>query len=318
MAHFLLTRLWQSVVTLVLASMVVFAGVRALPGDPALAAAGEEATPEMVAAVRAQLGLDQPLWVQYWRFVKNLLSGDLGTSVRTGTPVSELIGATLPVTAWLTVYALGFAVVVGLIAGTVAAVRRGTVTEFGLNTLSVVGLSVPSFWLGLLAILYLAVGLGWFPASGYVSPVEDPLRALHHLTLPAVILGTGIAAVVMRQTRASMLANLEADYVRTARAKGVSQARVVVRFALRNSLVVVVTLVGLQLGGLISGAVVTERIFGLPGFGKLTLDSVFSRDYPVIEGVVLIVTFAYIIINLVVDVLYSILDPRIRVTGANS
>lgn len=176
MAHFLLTRLWQSVATLVLASMVVFAGVRALPGDPVLAAAGEEATPETLEAVRAQLGLDQPIWVQYWRFVKDLLSGDLGTSVRTGTPVTELIGATLPVTAWLAAYAMVFAVVVGLIAGTIAAVRRDGPTEFGLNTLSILGLSVPSFWLGLLAILYLAVGLGWFPASGYVSPTEDPAR----------------------------------------------------------------------------------------------------------------------------------------------
>ncbi|NAZ87471.1 ABC transporter permease [Kineococcus indalonis] len=314
MARFLLTRVWQSAVTLLLASVVVFAGVRALPGDPALAAAGEEATPETVAAVRAELGLDQPVWVQYWRFLTDLASGDLGTSVRTGTPVTELIGATLPVTAWLSAYALLVAVVVGLGAGVLASVRRGW-AEFSLNSLSLLGLSVPSFWLGLLAILYLAVGAGWFPASGYVSPAEDPLRALHHLTLPALVLGAGTAAVVMRQTRASMLQNLTADYVRTARAGGASRSRVVLRFALRNSLVVVVTLVGLQLGGLVSGAVVTERIFGLPGFGKLTLDSVFSRDYPVIEGVVLVVTLAYVLINLAVDVLYTVLDPRIRVAG---
>nr|WP_276610641.1 ABC transporter permease [Kineococcus siccus] len=311
----MLTRLWQSAVTLVLASMVVFAGVRALPGDPALAVAGEEATPETVAAVRAQLGLDQPLWVQYGRYASNLLQGDLGTSVRTGTPVSELITGTLPVTAWLSLYAILVAIVVGVGTGVVAAVRRGRWPELVANGFSLLALSVPSFWLGLLAILYLAVGLGWFPASGYVAPSEDPLRAVYHLTLPAVILGTGLAAVIMRQTRASMLQNLSSDYVRTARAKGASRSAVVLRFALRNSLVVVVTLVGLQLGGLISGAVVTERIFGLPGFGKLTLDSVFSRDYPVIEGVVLVVTLAYIVINLAVDVVYSVLDPRIRVGG---
>ena len=316
MARFLLTRVWQSAVTLLLASVVVFAGVRALPGDPALAAAGEEATPEQVAAVRADLGLDQPLPVQYWRFLTDLASGDLGTSVRTGTPVSELIAATLPVTVWLSAYALLVALVVGLGAGVLASVKRGW-SEFSLNSLSLLGLSVPSFWLGLLAILYLAVGAGWFPASGYVSPLEDPLRALHHLTLPALVLGAGTAAVVMRQTRASMLQNLSADYVRTARAGGASRSRVVLRFALRNSLVVVVTLVGLQLGGLVSGAVVTERIFGLPGFGKLTLDSVFSRDYPVVEGVVLVVTLAYVLINLAVDVLYTVLDPRIRVAGGS-
>ena len=315
MSRFLLTRLWQSAVTLVLASMVVFAGVRALPGDPALALAGEEATPETVAAVRAQLGLDQPIWVQYGRFAGNLLHGDLGTSVRTGTPVTELIAGTLPVTAWLSLYAILVAIVVGVGTGVVAAVRRGRWPELVANGFSLLALSVPSFWLGLLAILYLAVGLGWFPASGYVAPSVNPLRALYHLTLPAVILGTGLAAVIMRQTRASMLQNLSSDYVRTARAKGASRSAVVLRFALRNSLVVVVTLVGLQLGGLISGAVVTERIFGLPGFGKLTLDSVFSRDYPVIEGVVLVVTLAYIVINLAVDVVYSVLDPRIRVGG---
>jgi peptide/nickel transport system permease protein len=174
---------------------------------------------------------------------------------------------------------------------------------------------VPHFWLGLLAILYLAVALGLFPASGYVPVSENPLRALYYLTLPAVILGTGLAAVVMRQTRSSMLETLSADYVRTARAKGLPRGRVLRDYALRNSLIVVVTIIGLQLGGLISGAVVTERIFGLPGFGKLTLDSVFSRDYPVIQAVVVVVTAAYILINLAVDVLYSVINPRIRVGG---
>ncbi|WP_369056000.1 ABC transporter permease [Kineococcus terrestris] len=315
MGRYLLTRVWHSALTLVLASVVVFAAARALPGDPALAVAGEEADAETLAAVRADLGLDQPLWVQYARFARGLLSGDLGTSVRTGTPVTELIATTLPVTLWLATYAVAVAVVVGLALGVLAAVRRGTWVDQAVGGVSLLGLSVPSFWVGLLAILYLAVGLGWFPASGYVSPAEDPLRALHHLTLPALILGATTAAVVTRQTRASTLQQLGADHVRTARAKGAPRSAVLLRFALRNSLVVVVTLVGLQLGGLVSGAVVTERIFGLPGFGKLTLDAVFSRDYPVIQAVVLVVTVAYILINLVVDVLYTVLDPRIRVAG---
>ncbi|WP_219413023.1 ABC transporter permease [Pseudonocardia nigra] len=315
MGRYLLTRLGQGLITLLLASIVVFAGVRALPGDPALALAGEEATPEIVAAIRAQLGLDEPLVVQYFRFLGNALTGDLGSSVRTGTPVTELIATTLPVTAWLSLYAIVIAVVVGMAAGVLAAVKRGRWQELAVNGASLLSLSVPNFWLGLLAILYLAVGFGWFPASGYVPVTEEPFRALWHLTLPALILGTGLAAIVMRQTRASMIDALAADYVRTARAKGSSRSTVIVRYALRNSLVVVVTIVGLQLGGLISGAVVTERIFGLPGFGKLTLDSVFSRDYPVIQGVVLVVTLAYILINLAVDVLYSVIDPRIRVGG---
>jgi len=316
--RYLLSRIGQGLVTLVLASIVVFAGVRALPGDPALAMAGEEATPERLAAIRAQLGLDESIVVQYLRFLGNALSGDFGDSVRTGTPVTELIAATLPVTAWLSVYAIVIAVVFGMAAGALAAANRGRWPDLAVGGVSLLSLSVPNFWLGLLAILYLAVGLGWFPASGYVAFSEEPLRALWHLTLPALILGTGLAAIVMRQTRSSMIDALAADYVRTARAKGASRGTVLVRYAMRNSLVVVVTIVGLQLGMLISGAVVTERIFALPGFGKLTLDSVFTRDYPVIQGVVLVVTLAYILINLAVDVLYSVVDPRIRVSGGGN
>ncbi|RLV49548.1 ABC transporter permease [Nocardioides mangrovicus] len=318
MARYLLVRLLQSLVTLVLASMVVFAGVRALPGDPARALAGEDADPAAVAAIRARLGLDDPLPVQYLKFVGNLLHGDLGTSVRTGQPVIDLIKATLPVTLWLSLFAVLIAVVVGIGAGTAAAVWRGRWPEWVANLAALVGLSVPSFWLGILAILYLAVGLHWFPASGYVPLTDDPLRGIYYLVMPAAVLGTALAAVVMRQTRASMIATLTTDYVRTARAKGLPRSKVLTGFALRNSMIVVVTIVGLQLGGLISGAVVTERIFGLPGFGKLTLDSVFTRDYPVIEAVVLVVTVAYIVINLVVDLVYSLINPRIRVGGRTS
>jgi peptide/nickel transport system permease protein len=238
--------------------------------------------------------------------------------VRTGQPVIDLIKATLPVTLWLSLCAVVIAVTVGVLAGSVAAVYRGRWPEWVANTFTLAGLSVPSFWIGILAILYLAVGLQWFPASGYVPVSEEPLRGLYYLALPSVVLGTALAAVVMRQTRASMIEALSTDYVRTARAKGLPRSRVLTRYALRNSLIVVVTIVGLQLGGLISGAVVTERIFGLPGFGKLTLDSVFTRDYPVIEAVVLVVTMVYIIINLAIDVLYSFINPRIRVAGRDS
>jgi peptide/nickel transport system permease protein len=315
MARYLLNKLWQAALTLLLSALVVFVGVRALPGDPALALAGEEADPATLAAVRADLGLDQPVIVQFWRFLANLAHGDLGTSIRTGTPVSQLLEATLPVTIWLALYATVLAVVIGVAGGALAATHRGRWPEWLANGFSLAGLSVPHFWLGLLAILYLAVALGLFPASGYVPVTQNPLRALYYLTLPAVILGTGLAAVVMRQTRSSMLETLSADYVRTARAKGLPRGKVLRDYALRNSLIVVVTIIGLQLGGLISGAVVTERIFGLPGFGKLTLDSVFSRDYPVIQAVVVVVTAAYVVINLLVDVLYSVINPRIRVGG---
>jgi peptide/nickel transport system permease protein len=315
MARYLLTKLWHSLLTLLLSALVVFFGVRALPGDPALALAGEEADPATLAQVRTDLGLDQPVLVQFGKFLVNLVHGDLGTSTRTGTPVTELIAATLPVTLWLSLYAIVLAVAIGIITGVLAAVHRGRWPEWLANGFSLAGLSIPHFWLGLLAILYLSVSLGLFPASGYVPVTENPIRALYYLTLPAIILGTGLAAVVTRQTRSSMLETLSTDYVRTARAKGLSRGAVLRNYALRNSLIVVVTIIGLQLGGLISGAVVTERIFGLPGFGKLTLDSVFTRDYPVIQAVVVVVTAAYILINLAVDVLYSLINPRIRVGG---
>jgi peptide/nickel transport system permease protein len=309
------TRLWQSALTLVLASIVVFVGVRQLPGDPALALAGEEASPERLAVVRQQLGLDDSIVVQYWRFVVNALHGDFGRSTRTGTPVNELLGGTLPVTLWLALYAIVVAVVVGVALGTLAERYRGRWPEWMANAAALVGLSVPNFWLGILAIVWLAAGLGWFPASGYVPMTTNPASALYHLTLPALILGTSLAAVIMRQTRASMIETMKTDFVRTARAKGLSRGRVLFRYGLRNSMIVVVTIVGLQLGGLISGAVVTERIFALPGFGKLTLDAVFTRDYPVIQAVVLVITLGYVLINLAVDILYSVINPKIRVGG---
>lgn len=315
MRSYLLTRAWQSAVTLVLATVVVFAGVRALPGDPAQAFAGEQQDPAALAAIRAKYGLDESLPLQYWHFLTNSLRGDLGRSIRTNIPVTEMIGSALPVTVELAVLALLVAVLLGVGTGVVAAVRRGRPSEWLANGVALLGLSVPNFWLGLMAILYLSVATGLFPASGFVPLFSDPVANLDHLILPAVVLGAGLAAVVMRQTRSSMLEALGADYVRTARAKGLSPATVVGVHALRNSLVVVVTILGLQLGGLISGAVVTESIFGLPGFGKMTLDAVFQRDYPVIQGVVLVTATAYIVINFLVDVAYSLIDPRIRLTG---
>ncbi|WP_026532315.1 ABC transporter permease [Arthrobacter sp. H41] len=315
MLNYLVTRLWQSVVTLILASIVVFLGVRQLPGDPALAMAGEEATPERVEAIREQLGLNESLITQYLKFVGNMLRGDFGQSTRTGAQVTDLVAATLPVTLWLSAYAIVVAVVVGVLLGIIAERFRGRWPEWMANALALIGLSVPNFWLGILAILYLAVAFGLFPASGYVPITQDPIQGFYHLTLPAIILGTSLAAVIMRQTRASMIETMKTDFVRTARAKGLSRQRVLVRYGLRNSLIVVVTIIGLQLGGLISGAVVTERIFALPGFGKLTLDAVFTRDYPVIQAVVLLITVGYILINLAVDILYSVINPRIRVGG---
>ncbi|WP_371534855.1 ABC transporter permease [Streptomyces sp. NBC_00466] len=316
MTKYLLTRVRQSLITLFLVSVVVFAGVRALPGDPALAIAGEERSPAALAAIRRSYGLDDNLFVQYGRYLSHALRGDLGNSSRTGLPVADAIGGALPVTLELSALALLLAVVLGIGAGMVAAVRRGKPAEWLANAIALLGLSVPTFWLGMVLVLAFAIAVPVFAGSGFVPFATDPLDNLRRMVLPAIVLGSGLAAVVMRQTRAAMLDSLSADYVRTARAKGLSRREVIGGHALRNSLVTVVTVLGLQLGSLISGAVVTEQIFVLPGFGKLTIDAVFTRDYATLQGVVLCTSAAYILINLLVDVLYSVIDPRIRLGGA--
>jgi peptide/nickel transport system permease protein len=315
MGRYLIRRLLESAVTLILATIVVFIGIRALPGDPARTLAGEESDPATLAAIRQSYGLDQPLGVQYLRYVQKAAAGDLGRSPRTGLEVTDSIGHALPVTLQLATFAMLIAVVIGIGAGVVAAVRRRSAAEWGANGVALLGLSIPNFWFGQMLILLLAIAYPVLPASGFVSIFDDPVQSLRHLLLPALVLGSGLAAVIMRQTRSAMLEAMTADYVRTAKAKGLPRAQVVFGHALRNSLIVVVTIVGLQLGALISGAVVTEQLFVLPGFGKLIIDAVFTRDYPMIQGVVLVTATAYIVINLAVDLLYSVIDPRIRVGG---
>jgi peptide/nickel transport system permease protein len=316
MSGYLLRRLVESVVTLFLATIVVFLGIRALPGDPARTMAGEESDPEAVAAINAAYGFDQPLPVQYVRYMGKAITGDLGVSPRTGLSVSETIMNALPVTLELAFLAVLVSVLIGLTTGVIAAVRRRGPAEWAANSVALLGQSIPNFWFGQMGILLFAITLGALPASGFVPLFEDPVENLRRMIMPAIVLGTGLTAIIMRQTRSAMLEALTADYVRTARAKGLGRRQVIVGHALRNSLIVVTTVVGLELGTLISGAVVTESIFVLPGFGRLTLDAVFTRDYPMIQGVVLFTATAYIVINLLVDLLYSVIDPRIRVGGA--
>jgi peptide/nickel transport system permease protein len=316
MGRYVARRLVESAVTFVLVTIVVFLGIRALPGDPARALAGEESDPATLAEIRRSFGLDQPLPVQYARYVANAITGDLGRSSRTGLPVAETIGHALPVTLQLAVFSMAIATLIGVGAGVVAAVRRRTASEWAANSVALLGLSVPNFWFGLMAVLFFAIAYPVLPASGFVSVFDNPYESFRHLLLPAIVLGSGLAAAIMRQTRSAMIEAMGTDYVRTARAKGLSGNQVIFGHALRNSLIVVTTIVGLQLGALISGAVVTEQIFVLPGFGKLTIDAVFTRDYPMIQGVVLVTAAAYIGINLLVDLLYSVIDPRIRVGGA--
>jgi peptide/nickel transport system permease protein len=314
MRWYILRRGGVSVVTLFIATVVVFLGVRALPGDPTVALTAETSNPEVEATLRAEYGLDKPVPVQYAAWMGHALQGDLGTSPKTGLPVSQTIAERLPITLELTVLALFVALVIGVPIGILAAVRRGSFADYVAGTTALAGLSIPHFWLGILFILAFAVNLEWLPASGFV-PLTDPLGNLAHMVMPATVLGITLAAVVMRQMRSAMLESLGADYVRTARAKGMSESRVVGMHALRNSLITVVTVVALQLGTLISGAVITEQIFIVPGIGKLTIDSVFSRDYPTLQGIVLITATGYILANLLADIGYSLLNPRIRVAG---
>ncbi len=315
MGRFLLRRAVESLVALFLASIVVFVGVRSLPGDPALAISGEGRDPEANAAIRARYGLDEPIPVQYVRWASFALQGDLGTSIRTRQPVAAEIVRRIPITLELAALAALVAIAIGLPLGILAAVRRQTVVDYLAGSVGLIGLSIPTFWLGLILILAFAIGLGVLPASGYVSLAEDPLANLERMVLPAVVLGLGFGAVLLRQVRSAMITSLGSDYVRTARAKGLTERQVVLHHALRNSLITVVTILGLELGALISGSVVTESIFLIPGFGRLIIEAVQRRDYPVIQGVALVSAVTYILINFIVDVLYSLLNPRVRVTG---
>jgi peptide/nickel transport system permease protein len=317
MGGFLLRKAGAALIVVFLSSIVVFIGVRALPGDPAIALGAENRDPAVMAAIRHSYGLDKPLPVQYVKWISKALRGNLGLDARQ-LPVGHTIITRLPITLELAFLAILVGTVIGVLAGVIAAVRRGKASDHAATATALVGLSVPHFWLGLMMIIAFAVDLHWLPASGYVSFRAHPLGNLEHLLMPAIVLGTGLSAVLMRQTRSAMLNSLSADYVRTARAKGLSESAVIGKHALRNSLITVTTVIGLQLGALISGAVITEQIFVIPGFGRLTLDAVNERDYTLLQGVVLVAATGYVVVNLLVDVAYSLLNPRIRVSGATN
>jgi peptide/nickel transport system permease protein len=307
-------RFLQLIPTLVLVSILVFGLQQLMPGDPALVLAGEEgANPQVLAQIRAELWLDRPLPVQYLHWVGGLLHGNLGYSWRIRQPVRDLVEQKLPVTLQLGVMAFAFALLIGIPAGVLSAVKRGTWWDHAANLIGLGGLSTPNFWLGIMLILLVSVQLGWLPPSGYVPLTEDFWQSIATTIMPAFVLGNATAAVLMRHTRSAMLTALDQDYVRTARAKGLTEGRVVIRHALRNALVPVVTLGALELGTLFSGAVLTEQVFSIPGFGKLVVDAVFNRDYPVVQGVVMVTATLYILLNLLADVLYVLVNPRLRV-----
>ncbi|MFC0280288.1 ABC transporter permease [Falsigemmobacter intermedius] len=309
---FLAKRLLVAIPTLLLVSVFVFFLQKLLPGDPVLALAGEERDPATLEAIREQLGFNDPLIVQYLRWIGAALTGDLGTSLRTGQPVLELIGQKLPVTLQLATMALGIAFLFGVPAGIYAAVRKRRAGDYTANFIALTLLSVPNFWLGIMLILLVSVNLNWLPASGYVSPFENFALSMKTMIMPALVLATGLAATLLRHTRSSMMGVLKSDYIRTARAKGLAGSNVVLGHAFRNAVLPIITLTALLFGELLAGAVLTEQIFTIPGFGKLIVDAVFTRDYAVVQGVVLCTAAGFILLNIIADVLYVLLNPRLR------
>jgi peptide/nickel transport system permease protein len=312
MLTFLLKRLAQLIPTLFFVSVIIFSLQQLLPGDPALVMAGEERDPAVIAQIRQQYRLDRPVPVQYVYWVKGVLKGDLGESMRIHVPVRDLVLEKLPVTMQLASMALIFALLIGIPAGIVSAVKKDTAWDYAANVFALWGLSTPNFWLGIMLIFLFSVNLGWLPASGYVPLAEDWRASLAATIMPAFVLGNAIAAVLMRHTRAAMLQALDSDYVRTARAKGLFERTVILKHAMRNALTPVITLGALEFGTLLSGAVLTEQIFSIPGFGKLIVDAVFNRDYAVVQGVVLVTATTYITLNLIADILYILVNPRLR------
>jgi peptide/nickel transport system permease protein len=312
MLAFLGRRFLIAIPTIILISIFVFGMQKLLPGDPVLAMAGEERDPEVIAFLREKYHLNDPITVQYFSWISNAFRGDLGISLRTNQPVLELIGQKLPVTIQLATMALVIALFIGIPAGVLSAYKKGTWVDWLANIIALSGLSIPNFWLGIMLILLVSVNLGWLPASGYRPLTEDFWLSIKTMLMPAFVLGTGLAASLMRHTRSAMLGVLRSDYVRTARAKGMSEGTVLVNHALRNAMVPIVTVTTLLFGELLAGAVLTEQIFTIPGFGKLVVDAVFNRDYAVVQGIVLCTGVAFIFMNILADAAYRVLNPRMR------
>jgi peptide/nickel transport system permease protein len=305
MLRYLVRRLLLTIPVLLGVATLVFLLIHFIPGDPAQAMLGEGASQEEIEQLRTRLGLDRPLIVQYGAFLSGVMRGDLGVSLRNDQPVARQIVQRMPATAELAFASMGVAVLVALPLGIVAAVWRGTAIDVGAMTLSLLGISIPNFWLGPLLAIVFAVQLGWLPVGGSGTPA--------HLVLPAVTLGAALAAILARMTRASLLEELSEPYVLAARARGVSRARAVLHHAFRNSLIPIVTILGLQFGAVLTGAVITETIFAWPGIGRLLIQSIGFRDYPTVQGCVLLIAVSYVGVNLLTDLTYGFLDPRIRV-----
>lgn len=313
MTQYILRRLIQSLFIIWGAATLVFFMLRLIPGDPVVQMLGVEYTPEAAEALRHKLGLDQPLYVQYVRWFGNVLRGDLGGSIASGETVAEAIASGLPKTLSLAALSFLIAVIIAVPAGIIAGLRRNSALDYAGSIIAFVGVSMPSFWFGIILILIFAVQLRWLPAIGYSELTEDGfVEWIKRLILPSIAIGTGYAAILMRFVRAGLLEVLASDYVRTARAKGARERTVIVRHALRNSLIPVVTVAGIQLALLLSGAVVTETVFSIRGIGRILVGAINDRDYPIVQGVILLIAVIFVLANLIVDILYTFLDPRIR------
>jgi len=312
MLRYIGRRILIAIPTLIIVSLLVFALQKLLPGDPVLTMAGEERDPQVLAYLREKYRLDDPIPVQYFAWIGSALTGNLGISLRTDIPVLDLIMSKLPVTLELAIMAMIVALAIGIPTGIISAVRKGTTIDYTANVIALSGLSIPNFWLGIMLIMLISVRWQLLPASGYVPPTEDLWLNVKTMIMPAFVLGTGLAASLMRHTRSAMLGVMRSDYIRTARAKGLLSRKIILKHALRNALVPIVTLSTLLFGELLAGAVLTEQIFTIPGFGKLIVDAVFNRDYAVVQGVVLCTAVGFIFMNLLADVLYVLVNPRLR------
>jgi peptide/nickel transport system permease protein len=313
MTQYLLRRLLHALLIIWGCATLVFFLLRLIPGDPVIQMLGPEYTPEAAALLRQKLGLDEPVHVQYVRWFGNILTGDFGTSIATGESVTGAIATGLPKTLSIALLSFLIALLIALPAGVLAALKRNTVFDYAASVVAFVGVSMPSFWFGIILVLIFAVRLGWLPSLGYAEIGEEGVwEWFKHLLLPSVAIGAGYAAILMRFVRAGLLEVMGSDYVRTARAKGLGERPVMVRHALRNALIPVVTVVGIQLALLLSGAVVIEIVFSIRGLGRILVGAIFDKDYPMVQGVILLVAVIFVLANLVVDIVYTFLDPRIH------
>lgn len=310
---YLLRRLLLAIPVILLVTIMVFSLMHLIPGDPATVILGQEATPEAIAAMRAELGLDKPIVIQYLTWLGGVLHGDLGRSLVDHTPVAKLIAQRLPATLELTFGTFIVALLIAIPAGIFSAARKGTWVDYVSTSFALGGMSIPHFWLGMMFIVLFAVKLGWLPASGYVPFLNNPSENMRAMIMPMVATGLREAAILMRMVRSSLLDVMDADYIRTAYSKGLKEKTVILRHALKNALVPVLTSSGLMIAGLLGGLVITESIFSIPGYGKLIVDSIYTRDFVTVQGAILVSALLVVVVNLVVDILYTVIDPRIKV-----